>query len=53
MMKTLKILQVVGVLMLGIGIALGYQDGSFTMATLGLLLFAGAKVTQWVQSKND
>jgi len=53
-MKTLKMLQVVGVLMLGIGIGVGFQEGgSFTMATLGLMLFAGAKVTQWVKSPKD
>jgi len=51
--KILKVLQVVGVLMLGIGIGVGFKDGDMFWAAIGLLLFSGAKVTYWIQSKKD
>ena len=49
-MKALKIAQIAGIAMLGIGIGIGYQpEGSFTIATLGLLLYVGAALTAWVK----
>lgn len=52
-MKALKILQVVGVLMLGVGIGVGFKDGDMLWAAIGLLVYSGAKVTYWIQSKKD
>ncbi len=49
----LKIAQIVGVLMLGIGIGVGMNSGSFGMAVLGLLVYAGAKLTSWVRSEKE
>lgn len=52
-MKTLKIAQIVGVLMLGVGIGVGYNTGSFGWALLGVVVYAGAKLTAWVNSSKD
>ena len=53
MMKSLKIIQIVGILMLGIGIGIGYQEGgSFMIAALGLVVYSVARLTAWVQDRN-
>jgi len=49
----LKVAQIIGVLMLGIGIGVGYNGGTFGMAVLGLAVYAGAKLTSWVKSDKD
>ena len=53
-MKALKIIQIAGILMLGIGIGIGYQEGgSFMIAALGLVVYSVARLTAWVKRDSD
>ena len=55
-MKILKILQIVGVLMLLLGVIIRAGAGEFYgmyLVLIGILIYAVARLTYWVQSKND
>jgi hypothetical protein len=53
-MKALKIAQIVGVLMLGIGIGIGFQPaGNFFWALLGGVIYTVARLTAWVKRDKD
>lgn len=53
-MKALKIAQIVGVLLLGIGIGIGFQPaGNFFWALLGCIVYAASRLTAWVKRDKD
>jgi hypothetical protein len=52
--NALKIAQIVGVLMLGIGIGIGFQPaGNFFWALLGGIVYAASRLTAWVKRDKD
>lgn len=52
-MKALKIAQIVGVVMMGVGIGVGFNGGSYILTILGIAVYAGAKLTSWVKSDKE
>lgn len=52
-LKALKIAQIVGVLMLGIGIGIGFQPaGNFFWAVLGGFIYTVARLAAWIGRDN-
>jgi len=55
-MKTLKIIQIIGVLILLLGVIIRTGTGDYSgtaIAMLGILIFTVSRLTLWVQSKSD
>jgi len=55
-MKTLKIIQIIGVLILLLGVFIRTGTGDYSgtaIAMLGILIFTVSRLTLWVQSKSD